>query len=211
MALIGRNDPCPCGSGRKFKHCCHQDRSIPTTPEGFLARRLNSRENELFQEIVAWAQRHLGRGWWDEGRDDLGLDAPLEELEDQLILPWLVYHHPVQGVPPAERYLAERAHRLAAEDRAIIEAQQNAWLSIWEVTEVRPGVGVGVRDLLTAQERFVHEMRGSRSLERWAAFLGYVADYPGVHAFAGLHPSVLRPMEADPILRAARARLGVRT
>lgn len=21
-AKIGRNDPCPCGSGRKFKHCC---------------------------------------------------------------------------------------------------------------------------------------------------------------------------------------------
>jgi len=19
---IGRNDPCPCGSGKKFKHCC---------------------------------------------------------------------------------------------------------------------------------------------------------------------------------------------
>jgi hypothetical protein len=22
---IGRNDPCPCGSGRKFKSCCQQD------------------------------------------------------------------------------------------------------------------------------------------------------------------------------------------
>lgn len=22
MAKIGRNDPCPCGSGRKYKHCC---------------------------------------------------------------------------------------------------------------------------------------------------------------------------------------------
>jgi hypothetical protein len=21
-ASVGRNDPCPCGSGRKFKHCC---------------------------------------------------------------------------------------------------------------------------------------------------------------------------------------------
>jgi uncharacterized protein YecA (UPF0149 family) len=21
---IGRNDPCPCGSGRKFKRCCHR-------------------------------------------------------------------------------------------------------------------------------------------------------------------------------------------
>ncbi|MDE6852061.1 MAG: SEC-C domain-containing protein, partial [Lachnospiraceae bacterium] len=19
---IGRNDPCPCGSGKKYKHCC---------------------------------------------------------------------------------------------------------------------------------------------------------------------------------------------
>jgi preprotein translocase subunit SecA len=21
MARVGRNDPCPCGSGKKFKHC----------------------------------------------------------------------------------------------------------------------------------------------------------------------------------------------
>jgi hypothetical protein len=21
--MIGRNDPCPCGSGKKFKKCCH--------------------------------------------------------------------------------------------------------------------------------------------------------------------------------------------
>jgi hypothetical protein len=22
MAAIGRNEPCPCGSGKKYKHCC---------------------------------------------------------------------------------------------------------------------------------------------------------------------------------------------
>jgi uncharacterized protein YecA (UPF0149 family) len=22
MPKIGRNEPCPCGSGKKFKHCC---------------------------------------------------------------------------------------------------------------------------------------------------------------------------------------------
>ncbi len=27
--MAGRNDPCPCGSGRKFKHCCG---SLPATP-----------------------------------------------------------------------------------------------------------------------------------------------------------------------------------
>jgi hypothetical protein len=22
MATVGRNEPCPCGSGKKYKHCC---------------------------------------------------------------------------------------------------------------------------------------------------------------------------------------------
>mgnify|MGYP001155649362 CR=1 FL=1 len=24
MAKIGRNEPCPCNSGKKFKHCCEK-------------------------------------------------------------------------------------------------------------------------------------------------------------------------------------------
>jgi uncharacterized protein YecA (UPF0149 family) len=30
LAKTGRNDPCPCGSGQKFKHC-HGRESIPAT------------------------------------------------------------------------------------------------------------------------------------------------------------------------------------
>jgi hypothetical protein len=26
MAKIGRNDPCPCGSGKKYKRCCEETR-----------------------------------------------------------------------------------------------------------------------------------------------------------------------------------------
>ncbi|NLC12895.1 MAG: hypothetical protein GX768_02455, partial [Chloroflexi bacterium] len=26
---IGRNDPCPCGSGKKYKHCCINNASKP--------------------------------------------------------------------------------------------------------------------------------------------------------------------------------------
>ncbi len=28
---IGRNQPCPCGSGRKYKRCCYR---METTPDG---------------------------------------------------------------------------------------------------------------------------------------------------------------------------------
>lgn len=36
---VGRNDPCPCGSGKKFKHCCEQTGTVPalkqSAPTGF--------------------------------------------------------------------------------------------------------------------------------------------------------------------------------
>jgi len=30
-ARVGRNDPCPCRSGRKLKHCCLSKITAPTT------------------------------------------------------------------------------------------------------------------------------------------------------------------------------------
>ncbi len=45
-ARISRNDPCPCGSGRKFKHCCHANsfgngvpRPRPVPTDGAFLRR----------------------------------------------------------------------------------------------------------------------------------------------------------------------------
>lgn len=39
MGKIGRNEQCPCGSGKKFKHCClpkEQAGIVPTSPEAAL-------------------------------------------------------------------------------------------------------------------------------------------------------------------------------
>jgi len=38
----GRNDPCPCGSGRKFKHCC-----LGTAGERLEHRRLAVEQRDL--------------------------------------------------------------------------------------------------------------------------------------------------------------------
>ena len=38
MAKIGRNDPCPCGSGKKYKHCCLRETTGPIQPSRSPAR-----------------------------------------------------------------------------------------------------------------------------------------------------------------------------
>ena len=55
MGKIGRNEQCPCGSGKKFKHCCllkEQAGVKPTTPEAQLKISLMS-EIESIQKTAS--------------------------------------------------------------------------------------------------------------------------------------------------------------
>ncbi|MCC7126777.1 MAG: SEC-C domain-containing protein [Acidobacteria bacterium] len=62
MASPGRNAPCPCGTGRKFKHCClrAQDEEVPSFLASQLVVEVNSarRRRRIEKEIA----RHLAFG-----------------------------------------------------------------------------------------------------------------------------------------------------
>ncbi len=53
---INRNDPCPCGSGKKYKHCCIKNEVVKTyTPAGkrkFKAKVLSSTANNLLGRMT---------------------------------------------------------------------------------------------------------------------------------------------------------------
>ena len=56
---IGRNDPCPCGSGVKYKKCCYGKAQFqPTTPEQQQAITLSS-EIEKIQEAAAAKEKYI--------------------------------------------------------------------------------------------------------------------------------------------------------
>jgi len=48
---VGRNDPCPCGSGKKYKNCClRKERTLSVRPS-----------NE--PEVIDWHLEHNGKTW----------------------------------------------------------------------------------------------------------------------------------------------------
>ena len=57
-APVGRNDPCPCGSGRKYKQCC----LVATEAASLRWHQLREAEGrlmpELFQEKFRSGERH---------------------------------------------------------------------------------------------------------------------------------------------------------
>ena len=48
---VGRNDPCPCGSGRKYKKCCQKS----FDEQDFHYRRWRGVEADLIPELFAYA------------------------------------------------------------------------------------------------------------------------------------------------------------
>ena len=96
---IGRNDPCPCGSGKKYKHCClgrtdHQSEESPTRQVmEDIRESLNSREFSSLEEAQELANRFMERKNRVSQLDFMGLSSeqvhrmlhhPLEDIEDMV-------------------------------------------------------------------------------------------------------------------------------
>ncbi len=205
---VGRNDPCPCGSGRKYKRCCFAaDResgvaAAEAVPVGDRAA-VHARDEALVLDLVKYGARRFGAE--AGGFVEVFADA---EASIQLAMPWSVYGFLVRGRPIVDWFLEEQGARLPTLDRAWLEAQQASWLSVWEVVDVDPGAGLELIDLLSGERRQVREVSASRTLVARDTILARVVDDVAVSVLCGVHFRALPPAEADEVVR--RARRGLR-
>jgi uncharacterized protein len=86
---VGRNDPCPCGSGKKSKRCCG---AAPADLMEQAARRIRRIQSDVEPRVVAFARSRGGPGAVERAREEFACGhAGLEPggPEDQLFHPWL--------------------------------------------------------------------------------------------------------------------------
>ncbi len=181
------------GSGKKFKKCCGVAGVVELPAETRRALSLHQRDQQLVEEILRFARKRFGAGWLAEVAATYFDDFAEGDHEVQLLVPWAVYQFEKDGRTAAQLFLYERGRHLSDETRGWLEAQGRAWLSVWEVFEVEAGIGVSVRDLLTREQRFIYEVKGSKLLKLRDCVLARVIDHGGVSTFCGMHPrSLLR-------------------
>ncbi|HEX2123671.1 MAG TPA: hypothetical protein VHL59_18725 [Thermoanaerobaculia bacterium] len=172
----------------------------PTASETETVHQMDFR---LVRNIARFASSRFGPGW-------MRVD-PEDEEEDslELILPWRVWTMAIGGRRVADAYLDEHGPRLSAEEREWFAAQQESWLSVWEVLSVEPG-RIEVRDLLSGETRSVREELGSQILRAHDTLLARMIDYRGLSYFGGMYTRALPPAAAAPVVDAVRAKLRLR-
>ncbi len=172
---IGRNDPCACASGRKYKHCC-----LPNTPS---IDRLWARQHEdserLIREMMRFAARKFGEqiddAWQDFNMSDI--PEPFEKAaeEHRIFMPYFLFHwNPDRrtrrkkvlrnGGVVARWYMLEKSKQLTETERLLLEQATTQPISFYEVLWSKPGDRMVVRDVLMGGETEVIERSASRTL-----------------------------------------------
>lgn len=165
MAKIGRNDPCPCGSGKKYKRCClaraeassgfSQEERLSALDklERFVLDELEPEEDAAFEVFYEkWHDRmeELDRTWVMHS----------EVVYDM----WFYLDYPLPGGKRVVDLFLEGKPPLTAGERSYLGHLRETAMRLYEVEDLTPGVSVTLRDILDDTRVTVHERQGSRSM-----------------------------------------------
>jgi len=219
---IGRNAPCPCGSGKKYKHCCLNASAETAAPsedllvwrrvrralDGFPLRMMKF-TSEVYGDAAlpeAWAEFHL---WADEDDEEPEFDpsSPLIPL----FMAWFFHHWTpdidtlvedpsLHDKSPTATFLQRRAGRIEPVLGRYLEGCLAAPFSFHEILRVEAGRGFSPRDVLTGEERQVIEKSASEHMEPGDILFGQLVEVDGIVMLEAASPVMLPPSDKIEIM-----------
>ncbi|MBI3786292.1 MAG: SEC-C domain-containing protein [Deltaproteobacteria bacterium] len=200
----GRNDPCPCGSGRKFKKCC----AVESQGDDLARHRLRRAEGTVVEQVLAFAKQHyrvgvLKQAWheFNPEADDAFGDDPMFETS---FIPWFLFNwlpDPELALTPAEpvdvplalQYLASPDCRLDEFDQRFARLICERPYSFYTVTAVEPGQSMTLTDIFTSSTTLVLEHSASLSIRAGAILYTRFVEMDGAAVMSGCAPLVIPP------------------
>jgi hypothetical protein len=221
----GRNDPCPCGSGRKYKNCHLRDAAVVDAEEA-LWRRLHQISLGFPTDMLRFARARYGDGVLDEAWQEFTAarehSFDRESIQVPLFMPWFFFEwRPPHAATPSpngidadtrvvSQYLTARGRYEDALTVRYLQACRDSVFSFYDVLEARPESGFDLRDALTGQEIRVTEKTASTTVRRGSILFARIATVDGLSVLEGCAPIALPPLERRELidLRGRMARRG---
>ena len=221
MENPGRNEPCHCGSGKKYKKCClqndveaHGRKALDFGYESHLAMRRAVTgkldriitQNTTKEEIQAYADFYWDTPLLDGGelerlRQD---ESSLKALSTQMLAS-LSDAFALKGQTPARFALTQMPDRFSLVEREFLQAYEDARLTYFQAREFFPETGrLVVEDLFDGKRFTLFDKSASTTGRLYDIISGRLVPIPGKDGFAfeSLGGSVIPPREKDLLLEA---------
>ncbi|MDC3414526.1 SEC-C metal-binding domain-containing protein [Terrihalobacillus insolitus] len=181
---VGRNDPCPCGSGKKYKKCCM---SNVVSLENVIGNELDQLQQQLF--------------FSSEARSEIGIDNKIEELigdsavekEEEEILSvvllfWIIFQESFESI--ANQTLVEEfvhENKQKGNVRPSTLKQLEKWIgtspSLSIVTSIEDDNWLEVEDFFTREPKRVKMREMDQELEIGSMLLGFLLPYGSYYTY----------------------------
>jgi SEC-C motif len=207
---VGRNDPCPCGSGKKFKRCC-LGRNSPSS--AFTRNERQAALGELFHfaDRAEFASEHAVAqlAFWADRLERLGPEevertAGLDQSRGAYTEWFSVDFELSSGRTLLELFLERHRARLRSGELRYLERMRLSHLRPYEVATVRIDDGLDLVDLWTGGRLRVRERLATRQLVQWDVIAARVVlgedGVPVMDGLLYLYPVNLK----EPLLTALR-------
>ena len=188
---IGRNDPCPCGSGKKYKRCCLEQQSATYSlwaqqrdESDELTRAMIRYVRDSHQDLAldAWEDFHLGKvtrrfSWTAD--------------EQMIFMPYFLFHwNPAfvgrrkkalpDGGVIAHSFLRANGLQLSDLQRQILDQAMKQPASFYQVVTSKPGESFQLADVLTGSQSDVMEQMASQQAKPGDLLYGSVWTLPDI-------------------------------
>lgn len=189
----GRNDPCPCGSGRKFKVCCMGTATLP----------IEDRSGWLFHKVVAFVTRPAARHRIGSLIEVVAERARAGSVEE-LLAPLFDAAIFLGGM--IHEFVEERGVLLPADELVLAQVWMGERPKLWEVMARVPGSSIDLRDTRSGEVVTVRERTASRSVRDGQYLLGMVLPVGDARFIFGapmqielrLRDSLVELLDSDP-------------
>lgn len=172
MSKPGRNDPCPCGSGKKYKKCCLAEGFIQSGREETARRRLVGNllafYNNQYKETIEEAKEIF----WGDFVPQNYLDGNALDCAYQNFFEWVTFDFIIEldtNKTLVDLYIEQNA-KLTQDELSVLTKMKHSCISLYEVQEVFLEKGLLLKDLLMGGEFDVKEKAATRGLKRWDVF-----------------------------------------
>jgi hypothetical protein len=216
---VGRNDPCPCGSGKKYKKCCASgeaqiEREIAT--QLLQSEHLTHALHQVVEAELATPRgesaRHLLGRFAGSAFEGLEPEAafpllPAEEAELAYFHWWLLDREESPGTTLFDDYLRRRRAKLPPRDLRLVTALQGTRLSLYWME--RPDLrrpDVEIVDRISDERFLVKGLTGFTLPPHIRHFLGRHVELDG-QPFPLRMPVSVEERHVEPLLALVRPRL----
>jgi uncharacterized protein len=202
VTKIGRNDPCPCGSGKKYKHCCLKKETAGKSEAMSRDRAWDSMMDKLldFSRLPRF-QRDLESAFdlfWNKtySIDQVSDLAPPQVMN---FLDWYAhdYRTAEDGRRITEILLDEGGVALTEQERELLQANSQALSSAFEVANVDEGKSIGLLDVFQELEVQVNYVPSLQGIGEGQLVLARLAASEDFHRFSWISALVPPELEED--------------